>query len=405
MFQQSPVSSLVIEGRRVVDFQYFFDQFINILSHNSKFGCNASNLVIIEEKLQGFCSTFSLSCAMCGSQFLLKTCQIKTNKLDVNQSAVSGVISIGCGRTNLNELAASIDLPLMNKSIYEKCHVNLFNWWKTTAEATMIEAGKEEASIALESGNVSPSGIPTIAVTADAAWGKRSYKTNFSSAAGVGAIIGVKSGKLLHVGIKNKYCVTCSRAANKNITPLKHRCNKNHTGSSTSMEKSIIVEGFRESVKTHNLVYAKLIADGDSSVYKNILESRPYSNVTVEKVECSNHLMRNYNGKNLSLMKDTSIPLNERKLLHSDRVNRLRIAVKAAVRFRGTQNVPFTEQIKNLQKDIINSPQHIYGDHSQCENYYCTDEKPTFAYCPKLSIQENLVQCLYETLHFKIIGG
>lgn len=74
-------------------------------------------------------------------------------------------------------------------------------------------------------------------------------------------------------------------------------------------------------------------------------------------------------------VKDTSIPLNEHKLLCSDRVNRLRMAVKAAVRFRKAQNSPIAEQIRNLPEDIINSPKHIFGDHSHCEAYYCTEEK------------------------------
>lgn len=312
---------------------------------------------------------------MCGSQFMIKTCEDKENELDVNHSAVSGIISIGCGRANLNELAASINLPLISKSTYQRCHDNLYNWWKTTAESCMIQAGKEEASLALENGSVSPSGIPSISVTADAAWGKRSYKTNFSSATGVAAIIGLNTGKILHVGIKNKYCIICSRAANKLVTPPEHLCNANHSGSSTSMEKAVIVEGFRNSVETHNLVYAKLIADGDSSTFKNILESRPYPNVTVEKIECSNHLMRNYNGKILSLIKDTSIPICQRKLLNPERVKRLRIAAKTAVRFRMAQSFSIAEKIKLLQKDFVNSPKHIFGDHSKCEGYYCGDEK------------------------------
>ncbi|KAE9522087.1 hypothetical protein AGLY_017506 [Aphis glycines] len=59
------------------------------------------------------------------------------------------------------------------------------------------------------------------------------------------------------------------------------------------MEASIIVEGFKNSEKMYGLRYHKLIADGDSSVYQKILESRPYKNITVEKVECRNHLLRN----------------------------------------------------------------------------------------------------------------
>ena len=87
------------------------------------------------------------------------------------------------------------------------------------------------------------------------------------------------------------------RAQNKGNNAPEHQCNINHSGSSTSIEQAGIVEEFEKSEEEYNFIYSKLIADGDASTYKNILESRPYPNVTVQKIECSNHLMRNYNGK------------------------------------------------------------------------------------------------------------
>lgn len=59
------------------------------------------------------------------------------------------------------------------------------------------------------------------------------------------------------------------------------------------MEASIIVDGFTQSEEMYGIRYHKLIADGDSNVYKKILESRLYKNLTIEKLECRNHLLRN----------------------------------------------------------------------------------------------------------------
>jgi len=42
------------------------------------------------------------------------------------------------------------------------------------------------------------------------------------------------------------------------------------------MESDIIVEGFRQSMAMHNLIYHKLIGDGDSSVLKKIILANPY---------------------------------------------------------------------------------------------------------------------------------
>lgn len=106
------------------------------------------------------------------------------------------------------------------------------------------------------------------------------------------------------------------------------------------MEQSGIVEGFQTSVSTRNLIYGTLIADGDASTYKKILESRPYPNVNVKKIECTNHSLRNFNGKLFNLSKNTAVPLAERKLLTLDRMKRLRIAIRSATRFRNAQNFP-----------------------------------------------------------------
>lgn len=64
---------------------------------------------------------------------------------------------------------------------------------------------------------------------------------------------------------------------------------------STSMESGIIIEGFKESISMHNLVYDKLIGDGDSSVIKQLVLIKPYGpDFIIKKIECTNHLLRNY---------------------------------------------------------------------------------------------------------------
>lgn len=49
----------------------------------------------------------------------------------------------------------------------------------------------------------------------------------------------------------------------------------------------------------HNLIYHKLIGDGDSSVLKKIILANPYAlyilyDIDVKKIECANHILRNY---------------------------------------------------------------------------------------------------------------
>lgn len=73
-------------------------------------------------------------------------------------------------------------------------------------------------------------------------------------------------------------------------TPL-HKSFKKISGTSTSMETDIMVEGFKSSMEIYNLKYLELVGDGDSSVYSNILQAKPYGNVMIE---CVNHLLRNF---------------------------------------------------------------------------------------------------------------
>jgi len=100
---------------------------------------------------------------------------------------------------------------------------------------------------------------------------------------------------VLFIGIRNKYCSTCQKAERLNKSTTPHLCYKNWTGTSTAMESDIIVDGFSQSIKTHNLIYKNLIGDGDSSVIKKLRMIKPYgSDLLVEKIECTNHILRNY---------------------------------------------------------------------------------------------------------------
>lgn len=80
------------------------------------------------------------------------------------------------------------------------------------------------------------------------------------------------------------------------------------------MEADIIAEGFQKSLSMYNLIYHKVIADGDSNTFKRILDFHPYQNVVVQKIECKNYILRNYSRKIRDLVKDTKAgPMSLRK--------------------------------------------------------------------------------------------
>jgi putative phage-type endonuclease len=190
------------------------------------------------------------------------------------------------------------------------------------------------------------------------------------------AIVGYRTRKVLFLGVKNKYCTSCARAEAKDEAAKPHTCYKNWgmNQSSTSMEAAIICEGFRKSEEMYKIRYDKLIADGDSSVYKKILESRPYKHLTVEKVECKNHLLRNMCTKlkavTCSKTEKSSVVLRKKI---GDNLLRCRVAVTKATQHRKSEDRPITEKINNLREDILNIPSHVFGEHKRCaeRGYFC----------------------------------
>lgn len=114
---------------------------------------------------------------------------------------------------------------------------------------------------------------------------KRSYKSNYNALSGVTSIFGWNTKKCLFVGVKNKYWIICHRASQQNEPPRSHVCYKNCNSTSTSMESSIVVEGFKESIPMHNIIYDKLIGNDDSSVMKNLNLTKQYGpDLNIKKI-------------------------------------------------------------------------------------------------------------------------
>jgi hypothetical protein len=137
------------------------------------------------------------------------------------------------------------------------------------------------------------------------------------------------------------------------------------------METAIILEGFKNSVAMHNLKYTKIIGDGDSSVYKKIKESMPYGpHCFIEKIECRNQIMRNYCNKIREIGKMPRVDFQIRNFLRNN-ILKFRTAVTSAIKYRKCHRGILSQKIEYLNTDILNSPNHIFGDYSNCASYFC----------------------------------
>lgn len=239
------------------------------------------------------------------------------------------------------------------------------------------KAGEEARQAAIDRGHVTKSGIPYTKVCTDGSWGKRSYGTTYNSLSGAAVIIDCYTGKVLFYDVRNKYCLTCSKAKNKEKCP-KHICYKNwiSTKPSTETESDIILEGFKRSNEMHGLIYSQIVCDADSNVYKRIVDNNVYreENIIPERILCTNHLLRNLCRKLNAVSKITQGRAPRIKEFVSTRnivktnVSYIRQSVEDAVeRWRTTENITWKNKIKELRQDILNIPDHVFGEHKNCK--------------------------------------
>ena len=180
----NPSSDYEISGRRIVDIKLIFES-ITSFKHLELFKCGACHLRIVKELRIGLISKFTLQCSMCKEVAIVSTDKIEPNHMDINKATVLGTISTGGGHSQLEELLAFCDIPCMSFRTFSHCQSDVASHIYETAHDLMLLAGKEEAQLATDAGDIDNDGIPKITVIADGAWCKRSYKTNYNASSGV----------------------------------------------------------------------------------------------------------------------------------------------------------------------------------------------------------------------------
>lgn len=172
-----------LEGRRIVNIKHIFDS-IQSINHKG-FECTFLDLEFTKEKRVGFFSTFYFICKVCGMKENIHSEYPSDGKLNINMAIVSAVVNTGQGYTQLEEFSATLNMPIMSNRKYQELHTTIFHCTHKIALEGMIQAGKEEKRLAIERGDVDQDGRPKIAVIADGAWSKRSYRTNYNAPSGV----------------------------------------------------------------------------------------------------------------------------------------------------------------------------------------------------------------------------
>jgi len=382
---------------RIVDVSFFLKEMHRTFDNHARgIECQYKDWILVSSRRCGFQTQFFFKCQMYHYEANFWSQDIHSKNLDINTAITAGSISAGIGYAQLEEMYAAANIPCMSEKTYIKHREIIIDDFDKTAIENMKMAGAMEKQLAIQKNKI-VNGIPYITVVADSSWMKRSYGTAYDSLSGVGATIGYRTKKVLFVGIRNKFCTVCETAERKGNAAKKHKCYKNfdRNVSSTKMESDAIVEGFKSSIQMHGLIYKKVIADGDSSVYQSIIDNNPYREqmVTVKKIECINHLLRNL-CKKLKVVAEMTQPKLHRnrnfitcRNVVKNNILKIRKEILEAAAIRRQENDSHHSAIE-LQKDILNIPSHMFGEHKRCKERgrQCEENESTKNYVPFLKV-------------------
>jgi len=172
-----------LEGRRIVDLKHIF-QSLQSIQHLG-FDCSFRDLEFVTEKRKGYYSTFQFNCKVCGLKEQIDSENVKGENVNINMAIVSATVNAGQGYSQLDEFSATLNMPNMSNRLYQELHSEIFMYVHDIAWKEMELAGQEEKRLAIENGDLDLKGRPKIAVIADGAWSKRSYRTNYNALSGV----------------------------------------------------------------------------------------------------------------------------------------------------------------------------------------------------------------------------
>ena len=217
-------------------------------------------------------------------------------KSEINQRALMAVHTTSASWEDFRLTCSLLDLKPPSKNM-SRTQLNRFMGASLSlAKRSMKLAGEHAYSLSSEVTG-SCSGLRECAVSFDASWHRRGHYSNQV----FGAAIETDSGKILDYSLYDRVCFSCSNwpEARRTSCPeefeqywLTHidLCTANYRGTSQSMESTGAIDVWRRSVETHNLAYGIYIGDGDSSSFKNLVESDPYDGkVPIRKEECIGH--------------------------------------------------------------------------------------------------------------------
>ena len=283
------------------------------------------------------------------------------NNFDVNLRTVIAFREIGCGYKYIEKFCGLMNLPPpVKERNYQKQVNKLVNAYSNCALKSM-QAAAEYAVI--------QEGQRDIRVSLDGTWQKRGHQ----SKNGVVTLMSSKTGKCIDYEICTKTCKACQywtddrQAENPDDFVAfreKHICDINHSGSAGSMESTGAVNLFNRSVKKYNLRYKEYLGDGDSSAFKQVVDSKPYGGLLVpKKLECCGHVQKRV-GTRLRKLRKTKKGISGKGKLTDKAIAILQCAYGMAIK----QNLG---SVAKMRKSIAGIVWHYSEGNDATRHLYC----------------------------------
>lgn len=119
-----------------------------------------------------------------------------------------GSMIMGNGLFYLNEIFGIMNFLGLFFILFIVIEKEVGEWWFFVFESNILEVGVEERVLVVERGDYYYE-VFVIIVIIDGGWLKCIYKYSYNVFGGVVIIIGKEIGKLLYIGVRNKYCYVC----------------------------------------------------------------------------------------------------------------------------------------------------------------------------------------------------
>lgn len=251
-----------------------------------------------------------VSCEHCDSRYIESGRRID-QAYEINRRFIFVMRLLGLGRAGCNKFCGLMDIScnFLSQKVYDSYIEKILECVRMVADKLFSFAIKvEKNDMSKEDDSIDSS---ELTVSGDGTWKKRGFTSLF----GVTSIIGHYSGKVLDVFCKSSYCNQCERRKSEVGTAEyeewykehinKNECMANHDGPSGNMETQAVVEMFKRST-TRGVKYKNYIGDGDSKVYSNVCDAKPYGeNYVVNKKECVGHVQKRMGKRLRDLVKNT----------------------------------------------------------------------------------------------------